>query len=329
MIINSENKKNKGLKLFLLGFLITSFFSISINGLGKNMKDYFFFREITRNPGIFMAQVNVNLESITKERQKEEAEIKLPEIPKLEIMAKSAISVLVNSDIKEEKTIFEKDSNMILPIASLTKLIVADVVLENYDLNRIIRISQNAVAQEGDMGYLKVGEEFTVENLLYIMLIESSNDAAYSLSEVLTPNVFVRLMNLEAQYLGMTNTYFEDPMGISARNQSNTKDLVILIKHLIEEQPLIWEILKKPEFVLKFPDGVLHHKLVNTNEILREWGSNLEIVGGKTGYTYQANGCFALVLKVTDNGYLINVILGSDDRFGEMKKIIDFYTENF
>ena len=92
----------------------------------------------------------------------------------------------------------------------------------------------------------------------------------------------------------MTNTYFEDPMGISAKNQSNTKDLVILIKHLIEKQPLVWEILKKPEFVLKFPDGVLHHKLINTNEILSEWGSNLEIVGGKTGYTFQANGCFAL-----------------------------------
>jgi len=326
MIIEPGNKKDKGLEMFLIGFLAISFFSVAVNGLGKNIEDFLFFREVAQNPEIFMAQVN--LETIAKERQKEEAETKLPEIPKLEIAAKSAISVLVNSDTKEEKTIFEKDSNMVLPIASLTKLMVADIVLENFDLNKIITISQNAVAQEGDMGNLKVGEELSVENLLYITLIESSNDAAYALSEALPPGVFVHLMNLEANYLGMKNTHFEDPMGISEKNQSNTKDLVILIKHLLEEQPLVWEILKKPEFELKLPDGVLHHKLINTNEILREWGSNLEIVGGKTGYTYRANGCFALVLKVTGNGYLINVILGSDDRFGEMIKLTDFVQNN-
>lgn len=323
MIIEPDKKTNKGLKFFLLAFFASSFIFFAINNLGKSIEDYFFFSEVAKNPEIFTAQVN--LESLLQERaRKKETEAKNIEIKPPELSAKSVISVIYNPDSKEEKIVFEKESNAILPIASLTKLMVADIVMENYDLNKIIKISDAAVAQEGDMGDLKVGEELSVENLLYIMLIESSNDAAYALSEALPQGVFLRFMNLEAKYLGMTNTNFEDPMGISGKNQSTVKDLVILIKHLLDEQPVVWEILKKMEFELKSPDGVFHHKLVNTNEILREWGSNLEIVGGKTGYTYQADGCFALVLKVTDNGYLINVILGSDDRFGEMIKLIDF-----
>lgn len=331
MIIKPENKKNKGLLYFFVAFIFSSFFFVAVNGLGKNLEDLFFFNEVAKNPGIFMAQVNLGNILPESNNEKVTEPEKEPEIiveKNLEISAKSAISVLFNPDTGEEKTLFEKENNLVLPIASLTKLMVADIVLEYYDLNRIIKISNEAVLQEGDIGNLKVGEEFSVENLLYMALIESNNDAVYALSEVLTPNVFVHLMDLEAQYLGMTNTFFEDPTGISEKNKSNTEDLVILIKHLLEKQPLVWEILKKPEFNLKSPDGVFHHKLINTNETLREWGINLEIVGGKTGYTFQANGCFALVLKVVDNGYLINVILGSNDRFGEMIKLTDFIKED-
>jgi len=324
MIIEPKNKKNKGLGLFLIAFFISSFFSVAINGFGKNVEDYFFFREIARNPNLFRAQVNFEIPK--KEEVEKEVEVE-PEKKSLEISAKSAISVLYNFDSKEKKIIFEKERNLVLPIASLTKLMVADIALENYDLNQIIKISNEVVSQKEDTGSLRVGEELSVENLLYIMLIESSNDAAYALTELITPKDFVDLMNLEAKYIGMTNTHFEDPMGISEKNQSNTEDLVILIEHLLKE-PLVWDILRKPEFELKLSDGVFHHKLINTNEILREWGSNLEIVGGKTGYTLKANGCFVLVLKVVDNGYLINIILGSDDRFGEMKQLVDWLTIN-
>jgi len=322
MVIEPENKKNRGLKLFLIAFFVSSFFSIAINSLGKNVEDYLFFREIAKNPNIFRAQVSFEIPK--KEEVKEEIEVE-PDKKILEISAKSAISVLYNPDPKNEEVIFEKESSTILPIASLTKLMVADIILENFNLNGIVKISKNAVSQEGEMGNLKIGEELSVENLLYIMLIESSNDAAYALSEIITPEDFVLLMNLEAKYLGMSDTYFEDPMGISTNNQSSTKDLVILVEHLLEK-PLVWEILKKPEFELKLPDGVLHHTLKNTNEILQEWGSNLEIVGGKTGYTLKANGCFVLVLRVVEDGYLINVILGSNDRFSEMKQLVDWLT---
>ncbi len=316
MIINPDNKKNKGLEFFLIAFFFSSIFSIAINGFGERLEDYLFFREIAKNPNIFKAQVSFKMPE--KEQPKVE-----PEKKNLEILAQSMISVLYTPNPENEEIIFEKESTKVLPIASLTKLMVADIILENFNLDRIVKISENAVFQEGEMGNLKIGEELSVENLLYIMLIESSNDAAYALGEIIETKDFVTIMNLEAQYIGMSNTHFEDPMGISVRNQSSVQDLVILVRHLFSK-PLIWEILKKSEFELILPDGVLHHKLKNTNEILREWGSNLEIVGGKTGYTLKANGCFILVLKVKDDGYLINIILGSEDRFGEMKQLIDW-----
>ena len=322
MIIENPRKIDSNLLFFVIAFFARSFIFFGINNLGRNIEDYVFFREVTKNPEIFKAQVN--LENILEERARKKNAEKNP----LELSAKSAVSILFSPDSGVENILFEKDSDIVLPIASLTKLMMADVVLENYDLNKIIKISDKAVSQEGEMGNLKVGEELSVENLLYITLIESSNDAAYALSEALPPDVLVHLMNLEAKYLGMTNTNFNDPMGISPQNQSTGKDLVILTKHLLDKQPLVWEILKKQEYELKSPDGVLHHKLINTNEILREWGAKLEIVGGKTGYTFQANGCFVLVLKVADNGYLINVILGSDDRFGEMKQLVDWLAAN-
>ena len=336
----------KNIKFLLSAFLISFFFTFSINLFGKNLEDFFFLQEITKNPQLFLAQLNpvrdeslngVNIGRISGPTQLESEN--------LEIQAESAFSVLVNAR-GEEKIIFEKESDKILPIASLTKLMAVDIVLENFDLSQTIEISQKAVSQEGDWGNLKIGEKLSVENLLYMALIESSNDAAYALTEIINPEGFIELMNLEARYLDMANTHFEDVTGISSKNQSNTVDLVILTKHLLAlpnfttqnlgglEKPLphsensllrglIWEILRKPEFDLILADGVFHHKLINTNQILQDWDGNFEIIGGKTGYTHEAKGCLLLVLKTPKQEYLINVILGSEDRFGEMKKIID------
>jgi len=311
---------NKNIKYFLISFLISLSFFFGLNLFGKNLEDFLFWQEISKNPRVFVAKVNP-IESLTNQLLNQ-SNLEIEGIEELEISAKSAISVLVDSDGKE-KIIFEKGIDKILPIASLTKLMTAKVVLEYYpDLSQIVEISKEVVAQEGDSGKLKVGEKLSVENLLYLMLIESSNDAAYALTEEIGQEGFVELMNLEAKYLGMENTYFEDSTGISPRNQSNSKDLIIFTKSLLEE-PLIWEILKKPEFDLYSPDGIFHHKLININELLKEWENNLEIIGGKTGYTLAAKGCFLLVLKDSQGNYIINIILGSENRLEEMKNLIN------
>lgn len=247
-------------------------------------------------------------------------------IPELKIKSNTAISVEIDSKIPK-KILFKKNIDQRLPIASLTKLMTACIVLENYDLSQTVAISQSAVEQEGESGNLKKGEMFTVKDLLSVMLMESSNDAAWALTEIMGEKKFVGLMNSRAKKIGLKDTHFVNSTGLDLEefaafpNYSSAEDLVELAKYLLKE-PLIWEILSTPELDIYGSGGLYYHQVLNTNKLLGEIPG---IVGGKTGWTAQAQGCFLLVLKnPNSNKFLINVILGSEDRFGEMKKLIDW-----
>jgi D-alanyl-D-alanine carboxypeptidase len=252
-----------------------------------------------------------------------------------EIEATSALSLFLKEN--SQKTLFEKEKNKPLPIASLTKLLTAYLVIKNYDLESKVKITKKAIETEEDTGNFKPGEVFYVKDLLYSMLMESSNDAAMALAQIMGEKKFVRLMNLEAKKIGLTNTHFVDPIGLDpdflgqGYNFSTAKDLATLIQFLIEEAKrdqktaLIWEILKTKEYKLYKARGGFHHKVVSTNKILDKFP---DIFGGKTGYTPMAKECFVLVLK-DKRGYFINIILGSKDRFGEMEKLINWINKAY
>ena len=125
-----------------------------------------------------------------------------------EISAKSAI--IVNSQPSQKDVIlYQKNIHQVLPIASLTKIMTAIVALENYDPEEIIKVS-------------KTNEELTIKDLLYLMLVESNNDAAISLAsddQKLNYEKFIELMNSEAKQMGLTNTSFVDSVGLSACNR--------------------------------------------------------------------------------------------------------------
>ncbi|MFC1663929.1 D-alanyl-D-alanine carboxypeptidase family protein [Patescibacteria group bacterium] len=313
---------NKGLKFFLIAFLVSLPFWWGANILEENLKDFLFWQEISRNPQILAAKAN---QQILEQELKNLKPIRNWQVENIEIEAESAISVF--SIDSNSKILFEKNIQKKLPIASLTKLMTAYVVLENYNLSQKTEISKEAVAKEEEFGNLKVGEVFTIKGLLYPLLMESSNDAAYALAELISEPAFVDLMNLEAEKMSLENTHFANSTGLDPddptdpQNYSSNEDLVKLTKYLFEK-PLIWEILSASEFDLYLPDGVFHHTVLSTNEFLGELD---QVVGGKTGYTPEAKGCFLLVLKAPKNqGLLINVILGSGNRFGEMKKLVDW-----
>lgn len=302
------------LKIFLISFLVSLPIWSAVNILEKGLEDFFSARlGIEESQRIFTAQIVSQPETPIAPQ---------PEIvePPPEINAKAVFSVKINNEEDPWQILYQKNIKERLPIASLTKLMTALVILENYDLSLPVKISKKAVEQPENLGQLKVGETLTVKDLLYIMLIESSNDAAYALAEVIGVENFVDIMNWEAANLGLKNTHFANPTGLDdPENYSSAQDLVILTKYLLKK-PLLWEILKLPQYDLYLEDGTLHHQLRNTNQLL---GENSEILGGKTGWSPQAQGCFILVLK-EGKQYLINVILGAGDRFGEMKKLIEY-----
>jgi len=303
---------SKRLKFFFIAFFVSFLGIFALNIFQENLENYFY------------AQISQPFQQIV--------EVKIPEKPQkqnLDLQVKAAISVLVDSQGGEgEKVIFKKNSNERLPIASLTKLMTANIVLENYDLSREIKISEEAVLQEGEAGKLMAGKIFSVEYLLYPLLMESSNDAAFALANDyngMTEEKFVELMNLKAGDLGLENTYFVNSTGLDPKqpghliNYSTAEDLVKFTKYLLKKS-LIWEILATPKFSLYGPE------LINTNGLL---GKIPNIVGGKTGFTDQAGGCMLLVSKNKKGNFLINVILGalsSSARIEEMEKLINWLT---
>jgi D-alanyl-D-alanine carboxypeptidase (penicillin-binding protein 5/6) len=311
-------------------FLIALFLSLPVWwGIERKLEDFFFWLQIAQNPPSSVATINPEL--IQKEIKKFKP-IRNWQIEDLNIEATSAIAVEID-DKSTQKVLFKKASSEVLPIASISKLMTALVVLENYEPSQIVEISKTAVSIEGESGKLKIGEIFKTQDLLYPLLMESSNDVAQALSEVRGEQAFVDLMNFKAENLGLKNTNFVNPTGLDPEtsgplNSSTAEDLIRLTDYLLKTQPLIWKILTTSEFDLYSADGVYHHKVLNNNKLLKDWPER--IVGAKTGYTDKASGCIILVLKNPNSeNFLINAILGSVDRYEEMKKLVNWLDQAY
>ncbi len=241
--------------------------------------------------------------------------------PKIE--SKSAILM----EIKEnsERILFQENIESRLPIASLTKIMTVVVAFENIPLEKIIKISKEAVNQEGEAGKLVVGEEISVKNLLYAMLLESSNDAAFALASDFGLENFVNLMNEKAKILQLKNTNFSNPIGLDDPNNFSTSyDLARLLDYSLKNK-FLWQILKTSSFETTDVSGKFFHHWENTNKLL---GILSNVVGGKTGWTTGAGGCVALVIENSkNNSKIASVLLGAADenkRFEETETLIDW-----
>jgi D-alanyl-D-alanine carboxypeptidase len=248
-----------------------------------------------------------------------------------EILAQAAIIISFNPTSKSN-ILFQKNRDEILPIASLTKIMTGIIALENFDLEEVVEVSKNSVLTLGDKGGLIRGEELKIKDLLHIMLIESSNDAAMALASDnprLNYDEFLNLMNTKAAELGLEHTKFLDPVGLNSKNKSTAHELAYLAKHALDF-PLLWEILKIPKATIYSIDNKFIHNLANTNKLLEKIPF---LKGGKTGYTNDAGGCMLTVSEVQDslgfNNHLITVVLGSDDREQDTETLIIWAKEAY
>ncbi len=312
---------SRNFKIFLVVVLLSLPFWWMMNILEKNLEDFFYSWEMEKNPpSIFISQIAQNY--IIK-ASVSVVESKIPE--DFEITAESAISVEIDQ-AGNERVLFSKEEIKKMPMASITKLMTALIASEFYYPSLKVQISKVAVGQEEEYGRLKVGEILTVENLLHVILIESSNDAAFALGEIIGIEGFLDLMNLKARDMGLENSKFFNLTGLDPENSnqpinySTVRDLVKLTGYLLKN-PLILEILSKKEYELYLENGVFHHTLQNTNELLGEIPG---IVGGKTGFTERAGGCLLLIMEGSGPGnYLVNIVLNSSRKFEEMRKLIE------
>ncbi|TSC55682.1 MAG: D-alanyl-D-alanine carboxypeptidase [Parcubacteria group bacterium Greene0714_21] len=312
----------KNIRVFFTAFFFVAIASLLVNNGASKLADFFFWNELATDSTLLTAQA-------AQQKLQEQAFQSLPllkkNVPALELSSRAALSLIIDAK-GNARALYEKNSEVSLPIASLTKLMTALVARENYSLQDTILISKNAVEKEESFGNLQVGEKLSVENLLYVMLIESSNDAAVALSELMGENAFLGRMNSKAKNLNLEHTFFVDVAGVDPAesngllNRSSAMDLAIIASYLLEQYPEVFHILSLKEA----------GSLINTNELLSYTQWPTPILGGKTGWTPRANGALLLVLESPKKtGYLVNVILGSDARFEEMKQLVNWVFRSY
>lgn len=236
----------------------------------------------------------------------------------------SAQSVMA-VDLTSGVTLYEKDPNKALLPASTTKIVTALVALDTYEPEQVLKVAKfNVVGQK--MG-LVTGEDIKFIDLLNGLLIYSANDAA----EVLAQNhpggrdLFIALMNKKVKDLGLNNTHFSNPTGLDNGSQySTTRDLIVVAKYSMKN-PIFAEIVGTKEKIVKSVDGKFIHKLVNINKLL---GNVDGIRGVKTGWTENARENLVVYVE-RNNRKIMTVVLGSSDRFGETKELVEWIFENY
>jgi len=315
----------KGIKFFTIGAGIGLTLALGVNSAQFIFED-FLVNQIYIPEKTFLAQISK--ETLSKRN-----------LSDINIGAKSALVVKIKNS-GEQVIVFEKNSNMKMPIASLTKLMTAIISLENQLLYEKIEITESMVSQQGNSGNLRIGEKITVKELLKMALVESSNDAADALAEVGGVNGrdnFINLMNLKASAIGLRSTNFSTPTGLEVENNfSSARDIANLVIFILKEYPVnnsifpFLETSSQSSVIVLSENGEAHHRAFNTNELLNSFSEidDLKIVGGKTGYTDEAGGCIVIILQNSDNDYFINIVLGADSResrFSEMRKLIDAF----
>jgi len=323
---------NQNLKIFLGVFLLSLPFWWTLNVFSQHMEDFFLFSELAQNPEIFTAQAALET------KVQEILPFKKGDVASFKLDSTSALAVFVNKKTQESKVLFEKDTEKKLAIASLTKLMGALVVARHYPLDEEIVISKAAVLEEESFGELKQGDRFKNRDLLYPLLMESSNDASAAFALKIGIVNFLDLMNREAGFLGLKNTFFVNHAGLDPDipggpiNYSTARDLFLLTRYLKTFYPSTFEILGLKEHPLYTTDGTLHHMMENTNELLSLDTWPTKVLGGKTGWTPEARGALILVLESPKGkGYLVNIVLESDRRFQDMKELVNwvFDSHNF
>ena len=214
-------------------------------------------------------------------------------------------------DASTGKILYAKNPDLRCPPASTTKLMTALIVLENANLNDIVKISRKAAYVSPHKAGFKKGDEVTVEKLLYAALIGSANDAAVALAEAVAGSEagFAKLMNRKALAIGAENTRFVNASGLPGPGQYTTaSDLSKIMSYALKYSKLK-EIIgtRVAEISTKNGNEIF---LKNTNRLL--W-SEEDLVGGKTGYTRKARHCFVCAAE-RDNDTLVIALLGSPSR---------------
>src|SRR5262245_36218243 len=238
-------------------------------------------------------------------------------IPRLHVKAAYVV------DESTGRVLFQKNPERILPIASLTKLVTAMVLLEtDPDCDRTVEILPEDV-KHSSRSHIRAREEITIRDLIHASIMSSDNVATKALARTcgLTNDEFVARMNAKAVALGLTGTHFVEPTGLSEQNVATAEGVARLLNAASENQ-IVSAIMQKPNYV--FASNRKTHTLVNTNRLLR---SKWRVTGGKTGYITEAGYCLVTKVEAPTGAAVTAVVLGAPSnalRFAEARRLLDW-----
>ncbi len=217
-------------------------------------------------------------------------------------------------NVSQNEVAIEHQADKILPIASLTKLVTAVVAKRNISSDKRVSITRQIMATYGNTGQFKVGETFTVKDLMYPLLMVSSNDAAEALAQSFGRRAFIGEMNDFVQSIGAYRTYFQDPSGLSPKNISTARDLSIITDWVRIHEPDILSLTREKTHTMRA------HTWINPTHFLN-WSNYL---GGKNGYTPEANrtGISLFTLGKKKDTYII-IVLGSEGRDADVIRLME------
>ncbi len=233
---------------------------------------------------------------------------------------RSSVAYVIDQETQE--VLLSKNEEAVLPIASLTKIMTALLISEaELSLDEMITITQADVdTEKGSTSRLRVGSILSRGELMHLALMSSENRAAHALGRTYPGGlqVFVEMMNAKAQLLGMQDTRFVEPTGLSSKNRSSAKDLAVLV-NVASDDSLLREYSTSPAYQV----AVGRRKLMfnNTNRLVQNptWDIGLQ----KTGYISEAGQCLVMQARVAGRN-LIMVFLdsaGKLSRLGDAERV--------
>lgn len=229
---------------------------------------------------------------------------------------KSSAALVIDQETNE--VLFSKNDQAVLPIASLTKLMTGLVLQEaKLPMDQMITITQDDVdTEKWSSSRLRVGTELSRGELMHLALMSSENRAAHALARSYPGGVpvFVSLMNAKAKTIGMSDTVYVEPTGLSSKNQSSARDLAKLV-NIAHRDPILRELTTSPDYQVAVGNRTLLFN--NTNRLVKNpsWDIGLQ----KTGYISEAGRCLVMQTKIAGRK-LIMVFL---DSAGKLSRIAD------
>ena len=233
---------------------------------------------------------------------------------------KSSVALVIDQDTRE--VLFSKNDHAVLPIASLTKLMTGVIISgARLPMDEMITISQDDVdTEKHSRSRLSVGATLSRGELLHLALMSSENRAAHALGRTYPGGLptFVRLMNAKAKMLGMNDTTYAEPTGLSSQNQSSAQDLAALV-NAAHGDPVLRELTTSPGYQVAIGNRTLQYN--NTNRLVKspDWDIGLQ----KTGYINEAGQCLVMQTKIAGRK-LIMVFLdsaGKLSRLGDAERV--------